>query len=221
MKFFLMNLGLLILFSIVFSSFSACGDTAANTNAAGNTAVSNASTPAPKVDPSTYPPLISGIANAEMEFADGSKSTLADRKGKVVLVNLWGIWCGPCRAEMPHLVELQDKYRDQGFQVIGLNIGDEDGAPESLDNIRAFGEKTKLNYELAKAPRDLTNQIYQFTKFEAVPQSLLIDREGRLRATLRGGGPQAIDLIKEYVARAMADAGPNPANSGPVATAAQ
>ncbi len=203
MKFLLLNLALLVVFSIVFSSFSACGGAGANQVTVTNTAVPGLSPSAPTVDPSTYPPLLSGIASGEMEFVDGAKSKLADRKGKVVLVNLWGIWCGPCRAEMPHLVELQEKYKDQGFQVIGLNVGDEDGQPEPLENIKAFGEKTKLNYELARAPREMTNQIYQYSKFEAVPQSLLIDREGRVRATLRGGGSQAIEQIKDMVARTM------------------
>jgi thiol-disulfide isomerase/thioredoxin len=204
MKFFLTNLALFVLFAVVFSSWSACGGSAANTATSGNTAAPNANTAAP-VDPSTYPPLVSGIATAEIEFADGTKGTLADRKGKVVLINLWGIWCGPCRAEMPHLVELQDKYRDKGFQVIGLNVGNEDFLPESFENIKAFGEKTKLNYELARGPRELQSQIYHLAGFDGVPVSLLIDREGRLRAVLRGGGPAVVTQMKESVAKAMAD----------------
>ena len=178
-------------------------------------ATANANTGAP-TDPSTYPPLATGIATAELEFVGGTKGTIADRKGKVVLINLWGIWCGPCRAEMPHLIELQEKYRDQGFQVIGLNVGDDDGQPESLENIKTFGEKTKLNYELARGPRELQTQIYKFAAFDAVPLSLLIDREGHVRAVLKGGGPVAISQIKEYVARAMS-ASPTGSETAPPA----
>lgn len=209
MKFLLSNLTLLILFAVVFSSLSGCNNSTPptsldNTVEAANTTASNKP---PAGVPSTYPPLASGVAAAEIELTDGSKLKLADRKGNIVLLNLWGIWCGPCRAEIPHLVELQEKYKDQGFQVIGLNVGDEDGQLEALDKIKTFGESNKpqINYELARAPREMAVQIYRLANFDAVPMSLLIDREGHLRAVLRGGGPQAINQIKESVARTMSD----------------
>lgn len=209
MKFFLTNLALFITFAIVFSSFSACGGS--STVGSGNaTSSANSKSNAGSSTSSTYPPLASGIATADMEMIDGTTSKLADRKGKVILVNLWGIWCGPCRAEMPHLVELQEKYRDQGFQVIGLNVGDEDQQPEPLENIKTFGEKMKLNYELVRAPREMAIQIYRLANFDAVPLSLLIDREGHLRAVLRGGGPSTINQIKEFVAKTLDE---SPANS--------
>jgi thiol-disulfide isomerase/thioredoxin len=204
MKFFLTNLALFVVFTIAFSSVNGCKGTTTDTNTGNAATKANTNKAAGSADPSTYPPLASGIATSDMEFTDGKTGKLADRKGNVVLVNLWGIWCGPCRAEMPHLVELQDKYRDQGFQVIGLNVGDDEGQPESLENIKAFGEKAKLNYELVRAPREMTSQIYRFANFDAVPLSLLIDRDGHLRAVLRGGGPAAIAQIKESVDRTMA-----------------
>ena len=216
MKFFLTNLALFIVFAIVFSSFSACGDTSSNASSGNATSSANTKSNSGTSTSSTYPPLASGIATADMELIDGTTAKLADRKGKVVLVNLWGIWCGPCRAEMPHLVELQEKYKDQGFQVIGLNVGDEDQQPEPLENIKSFGEKMKLNYELVRAPRDMSNQIYRLANFDAVPLSLLIDRDGHLRAVLRGGGPQAINQIKESVERTLNEA---PANSADTSTA--
>ncbi len=220
MKFFLTNLVLFIVFSVALSSLSACGG--ASTNVAvsdGSNTNTNAGTnsKSSSSESSTYPPLVSGIANAEMELTDGTKVKIADRKGKVLLVNLWGIWCGPCRAEMPHLVGLQEKYRDQGFQVLGLNVGDEDSQPESLDKIKAFGENNKpqINYELVRAPREMSVQIYRLANFDAVPMSLLIDRDGHLRAVLRGGGPEAIRQIKETVARTMGDGPENGAQSAP------
>jgi thiol-disulfide isomerase/thioredoxin len=205
MKSIFKHLAVLAAFTIAFSSFDGCKGTSTVPGNGDSEATTNSNSRPVNSDPSTYPPLATGIANADIEFADGTKGKLADRKGKVVLVNLWGIWCGPCRAEMPHLVVLQEKYRDQGFQVIGLNIGDSDAQPENLDNIKAFGEKNKLNYELARAPRDMTAQIYRFANFDAVPLSLLIDRDGHVRGVLRGGGPIAIAQIQETVARAMGD----------------
>ncbi len=210
MKFFLTNLALFIVFVIVFSSFSACGGASTNAGSGNAASVTNTKSNSGSSTSSTYPPLASGIATADMELIDGTTAKLADRKGKVILLNLWGIWCPPCRAEMPHLVELQEKYKDQGFQVIGLNVGDEDQQPEPLENIKTFGEKMKLNYELVRASREMTNQIYRLASFDAVPISLLIDREGHLRAVLRGGGPNTINQIKEYVAKTLDE---SPANS--------
>ncbi|MEP6946359.1 MAG: TlpA disulfide reductase family protein [Acidobacteriota bacterium] len=219
MKFFLTNLGLFIVFSIALSSLSGCNDSTAPTTAGGNAAATNTNITSkqPAGDASTYPPLVSGIANADIELTDGTKFKIADRKGKVLLVNLWGIWCGPCRAEMPHLVELQARYRDQGFQVIGLNVGDEDQQLEDLDKIKAFGDNNKpqINYELVRAPRETTNQIYRLANFDAVPMSLLIDRDGHLRAVLRGGGTEAVSQIKESVARTMGDVPENTSRSAP------
>ena len=216
MKFFLTNLALFVVLAIVFSSFGACNNASAPTSTGNTTKASSTNTvsPPPASGQSTYPPLISGVANAEMELTDGTKFKAADRKGKVLLLNLWGIWCGPCRAEMPHLVELQEKYKDQGFQVIGLNVGDDEGQPEELDKIKSFGEKNnpQINYELVRAPREMTMQIYRLANFDAVPMSLLIDRDGHLRAVLRGGGNEAIAQIKEMVARTMASSPQNTAS---------
>ena len=146
MKEFVTNLALLVIFAIAFSGLNACSgkqQTTSNTNTANQPA--NANTQTSETKASIYPPLPSGIADGEIELADGTITKASDHKGKVILLNLWGIWCGPCRDEMPHLAELQAAYGERGFEVIGLNIGDEDGAPENLDKIKAFGEKMKLN----------------------------------------------------------------------------
>ncbi len=149
--------------------------------------------------PSAYPPLSSELANGEFELLDGSLSKIADRKGKVVLLNLWATWCGPCRGEIPHLVEMQDKYRDKGFTVVGLDIGFSEGGQEEVADIKRFAEKFKINYELARDINDLDIKFNNLAKFNGVPQSYLIDREGRLRAIFLGGGDSQIDKMKSSV----------------------
>ncbi|MBX7055313.1 MAG: TlpA family protein disulfide reductase [Pyrinomonadaceae bacterium] len=187
-------------------SISGCGEKAATPGNANSGKAGNPNNADPgKKEESVYPPLKGDVADAEMETMDGGKTKISDRKGNVVLVNLWGIWCGPCRAEMPHLIELQNKYKDKGFQTIGLNIGDDDGNPEDIGKIKEFGEKTGLNYELTRGSREMKNSIFRLANFDGVPLSLLIDRDGHLRAVLRGGGPAAIKQLKDNVDKVMAE----------------
>ena len=209
MKSLLKNLVVFAALVIAFSSFSGCdqGANTASSNDTNSAARSNSNSKRPSNSVSTYPPLTSGIANADMDTLDGAKTKLADRKGKVLLVNLWAIWCGPCRAEMPHLVELQDRYRDQGFEVIGINVGKdpETDEAESLQAIKEFGEKMKLNYELTRINRSTASQYYKLAQMDGIPISILVGRDGSLRAVLRGGGPQVMSDMDTSIARAIGE----------------
>jgi thiol-disulfide isomerase/thioredoxin len=102
---------------------------------------------------------------------DGKAVTLAGSKGKIILVNFWATWCGPCRAEVPDLVELQNKYKDR-LQILGLVVDDED-----QDAIKKFVEKFGINYPVAVA----TNEIrLQYGGIPALPTSFVLDSEGRV-----------------------------------------
>ena len=149
--------------------------------------------------------LAPALADAEFELLDGTMSKISDRKGKVVLINLWAIWCGPCRGEMPHLIEMQNTYGGQGFQVLGLDIGEYGGVPESSDAIKSFAQSMKLNYELARIKPDLLAKFNQLSNFNGVPQGYLIDREGRLRGVFLGGGDRVAASMKETVAKVMSE----------------
>ena len=185
--------------AILFSGLSGCGGGSQATPSGNLAQMANAVSNQGQTRDSEYPMLVPAIANADIELIDGTKFKLADRKGKVLMLNLWGVWCGPCRIEMPHLVEMQDKFRDQGFQVIGLNIGDEDLQPDSAENIQKFAAEMKLNYELARIDNNLTNEFNKLARFDGVPISMLIDREGRLRGVFAGAGPKVITRMKEVV----------------------
>ena len=210
MRNYLKKVGLLALFAILVSGLSGCGGNSSNVPAGNTKAGASNTGNKPGNDGSQYPPLVSAIADVDIETIDGAKFKISERKGKVLLLNLWATWCGPCRDEMPHLVEMQEKYRDQDFQVIGLNVGD-DAGPEDVPMIRAFASNMKLNYELARIPDEVTNEFYRLTKFSAIPISLLIDREGRLRGAFLGGGPKVIGRMKEIVPDVVAGKETNPA----------
>jgi thiol-disulfide isomerase/thioredoxin len=102
---------------------------------------------------------------------DGKSVTLAGSHGKVILLNFWASWCGPCRAEIPDLVELQNKYKDR-LQILGLVVDDDD-----QDAIKEFAEKFRINYPVALA----TNEIrMQYGGIAALPTSFVLDAEGRI-----------------------------------------
>jgi len=192
-------------FAALFSSQMGCSGT--QQNSAVNSIANGSATasPSPSVDASVYPPLASGVADADFELIDGTKFKVSDKKGKVVLLTLWGTWCGPCRAEVPTLVALAHQHRDKGLEVIGLNVGDGNGTPETNDQINKFVEQMQINYTIARSSSANTRQFYQVTKAEVVPQSLLIDRQGRLRGVFIGGGPRISASIEDNVAKIIAE----------------
>lgn len=147
---------------------------------------------------SGYPPAPEAVRNAEVELIDGGTFKLADQKGKVILINLWATWCGPCRNEMPELVKLQEKYRDRGFEVIGLDVD-----PEPIDLIKPFAEKMKINYKLGWANEELVRAFFDITQRNGIPQSFLINREGELTGVFFGGGGGVIEKMKETVTKVV------------------
>jgi peroxiredoxin len=104
----------------------------------------------------------------------GSDLRLSAYRGKVVLLNFWATWCPPCKAEIPWFEEFQRTYSNQGLVVIGISM-DEGG----WKAVRPYIESTKINYRIAIGSPALTGQ---YGGVESLPETLLIDREGRIAA---------------------------------------
>jgi thiol-disulfide isomerase/thioredoxin len=193
MKVFLKNTALFIALAFAFSALTSCtGTKTASVNESNNTTNTTDAPPAKKKV--NYPPAPSAIMQADIKNLDGTTFKLQDKKGKVVLVNLWATWCGPCVAEMPSIVETQEKYKDKGFEVIGLDID-----PESKEEIEAFAAKHKLNYQLGWADEQLKTEFVKVSRLDGIPQSLLINREGQLTGVFTGGGSTTVNKMKETV----------------------
>jgi cytochrome c biogenesis protein CcmG/thiol:disulfide interchange protein DsbE len=114
-------------------------------------------------------------ANLDFTLKDmnGKDVRLADLKGQVVLLNFWATWCGPCRLEIPWFVEFQEKYKDQGFRVVGISIDD---PPEALP---PFAKRFTINYPLlVGADREDVQKAYG--PIFGVPTTFIIDRNGRI-----------------------------------------
>lgn len=194
MKVFFTNIVLFIVLSFAFSALTSCSKTQiVSVNDAEG--ISNTTTDAPpdkkKIN---YPPAPSAIMQADIKLLDDTTFKLQDKKGKVLLINLWATWCGPCVSEMPHLVEMQNKFKDKGFEIIGLDID-----PESKEDIDAFAAKQKLNYQLGWADGKLMNEFVKITRLQGIPQSILINREGQLTGMFTGGSMKTVDKMKETV----------------------
>jgi thiol-disulfide isomerase/thioredoxin len=102
---------------------------------------------------------------------DGREISPASLRGKVVIVNFWATWCGPCRAEVPDLVALQEKYKDT-LQVIGIS---EDEA--GVEVVKRFAAEHKVNYPVAMMTPELEKL---FPGISALPTSFILDRESRV-----------------------------------------
>jgi thiol-disulfide isomerase/thioredoxin len=176
-----------IVLSLGISIWSACskgptGD--ANTGEPPNSARSSRS--------AEYPPLPAEVAQSDLKNLDGSTFKVADKKGKVLLLNMWATWCGPCRAEMPSLVALQDKFRDKDLEILGLNTDD-----EPVAKIKDFADEMKLNYTIVWADNEMQNDLVNISKFGGIPQTFLVDREGHLRGVFKGGGPPEVKKLMD------------------------
>ena len=113
---------------------------------------------------------------------DSKPLNLEDHQGKVVIVDFWGTWCPPCRAEIPSFIKLQNEFGEQGFQMIGLNY--EGGTPASdTEKVRRYVSSEGINYPCAIGDDSTQEQV---PNFNAYPTTLFIDKTGKVRHRLVG-----------------------------------
>jgi thiol-disulfide isomerase/thioredoxin len=126
-----------------------------------------------------------------LKDADGKPVSLADYKGKVVLLDFWATWCGPCKIEIPWLIEFQRNYKDRGFTVIGVSM-DEEG----WEVVKPYITRKMVNYPVVIGDEKL-DQLYG--GIESLPTAVFIDKEGRIANVHVGLTPKA-EFISEIEA---------------------
>ena len=116
--------------------------------------------------------------NFTLKDADGRNVSLTDYKGKVVLLNFWATWCGPCKIEIPWFIEFEQKYKDRGFAVLGVSMDD-----EGWEVVKPYLAKTKINYRILVGNEQIAKQ---YGGLDALPTTLIIDRSGNVLSTHEG-----------------------------------
>ena len=133
---------------------------------------------------------------------EGDTFMLSDLRGELVLVNVFATWCGPCRAEMPHLVEVSKEFEGQGVQFVGLNLAENPGA------VRAFRDEFEINFPLVLDQDGRLTEVY---KPVGLPTSWFVDADGVVRYVF--AGPMTKEVLTNILEDIQAGREPDPFSS--------
>jgi thiol-disulfide isomerase/thioredoxin len=139
----------------------------------------------------------SEVWNTSIEAVDGGTFRLSDYKDKVVVLDLWATWCGPCRAEIPHLVDLNREYGGKGVQVVGLTT---ESPQTDADKVRDFAKEMNINYKLGWARGDMA--VALMNGRPSIPQTFVIGPGGSILFHQIGYSPNLPVVIRDAIGRA-------------------
>ena len=104
----------------------------------------------------------------------GQSRSVSEWQGKVLVINFWATWCPPCLEEIPHFINLQDKYGDQGLQFLGIAL-------EGVDEVTSFANKLGINYPLLVGEQEVIKLAGKFgNRIGGLPYTVIIDRSGTI-----------------------------------------
>jgi len=121
---------------------------------------------------------------------DGGRITQKDFKGKLLIVDVWGTWCGPCRQIIPHLVQLYARFKSRGMEVVGISAEPGTDYETAVRRVREFAGEMGINYRLGMLNEEVYSEIQKVMHYEGehftVPTTLVLDREGTIIARYPG-----------------------------------
>lgn len=192
-------------FSIIFALVLLCAcDSAAPPRPVGEPATvaqrPQASQPRPTLDGQA----IASAFDVEVDGLTGQNFKLADFRGKVMVIDFWATYCGPCVRQMPQLAALSKKYKDRGLTVVGLTADDK----ADQEKVNQFLKRAGAEYTIGYDNRWLSAAFLKGTEDETgappIPQLFVISREGRVVEHLIGDSPQrGIAYLEEVVSRQL------------------
>lgn len=125
---------------------------------------------------------------------DGKTHTLSSFRGKVVLVDFWASWCGPCKAMIPHAIELYNQYKNQGLMILGVGLDDE-------ASLRKFVAKTPISYPVLVG----TSETGRTFGVSAIPTSLILDKHGNIAFRHTGFYPGMESTLEDEIKGLLAE----------------
>lgn len=121
---------------------------------------------------------------------EGDNKKLSELRGKVVMLNFWATWCGPCRQEIPKLTELKTLHEEYDFELLGINID------EDPNKALRLAKKLSVNFPILF---DQAKQVSKTYSIDAMPMTILIDRDGKVRYVHRGYKDNYVGLYQEQI----------------------
>ncbi len=145
----------------------------------------------PQASPSQAAPATENPTAPDFTLKDlnGKDVTLSSLKGKLVFVNFWATWCGPCRQEIPSFIDLVDKYGKDGFTVLGIALD-----PREFEKVPGFASDMGINYPILY---DKIGVSELYGGIRSIPTTFVIDREGKVLGQIVGSRPH--DVFEEII----------------------
>ena len=174
----------------------------------GSSSEARAETPKSQAPPatSTANPQRSYQAAPDFELEDVAGGTLAlsSMKGKVILLDFWATWCGPCKRGIPHLNDLYAEYKGDGFEIVGISVDQGGRGVSGVDRVRSFTRQTRIDYPLAMAT---AKTVSDYGGIRSIPTAFLVDRDGKIRRKYVGLQPKQVfeKDVKELLAEEPAE----------------
>jgi len=131
--------------------------------------------------------------NFELEGSDGKTVRLSDFKGKVVILDFWATWCGPCRAEIPSYVDLYKKYNDKGLEIIGVSLDRDGWTP-----VKPFMDSYKINYPIVMGNMQV---VQAYGGINSIPTTFIINRDGEVVERKIGARP--VEYFEQILANLL------------------